>query len=121
MVQRCSVCSHPSRPEIDRGLMDGVPYRSLAGQFGLSPSALCRHTKHLARQLDFQKRRENQSRQDALLEKLELLDTRLDRLFNNALDPPLLNVALGCIRESLRLHSQKNLLEHRQTGRGGQP
>ena len=119
MVPRCSVCSHPSRPEIDRGLMKGVPYRSLAGQFGLSPSALCRHTKHLARQLDFQQRREVASRQDALLEKLDLLDTRLDRLFNSALDLRSLHVALGCIRESLRLHSQITLLERLRLGRGG--
>ena len=118
MVQRCSVCSHPSRPEIDRGLMKGVPYRSLAGQFGLSPSALCRHTKHLARQLDCEQRREDASRQAALLEKLELLDTRLDRLFNSALDLRSLHVALGCIRESLRLHSQKALLERSRLDRG---
>ena len=67
-------------PEIDRGRINGVAYNSLAGQFGLSPSALCRRTKHLARQLDFQKRREDQSRQAALLGKLVILDTRLDRL-----------------------------------------
>ena len=121
MVQRCSVCSHSSRPEIDRGLMQGVPYRSLAGQFGLSPSALCRHTKHLARHLDWEQRRQDASRQDALLEQLELLDTRLNRLFNSALDLRSLNVALGCIRESLRLHSQKNLLERSRLGVGGQP
>jgi len=121
MVPRCSVCSHPSRPEIDRGLMQGLPYRSLAAQFGLSPSALCRHTKHLARQLDWQQQREDDSRQAALLEKLELLDSRLNRLFNAALDLRSLNVALGCIRESLRLHSQKNLLERSRLGPGGQP
>jgi len=104
---RCSVCSHPSLPEIDLGLMQGVPYRSLAGQFGLSPSALCRHTKHLARHLNHQQRQQDASRQATLLEKLDLLDTRLDRLFNSALNLNSLNVALGCIRESLRLHSQK--------------
>ena len=118
---RCSVCSHPSRPEIDRGLMQRVPYRSLAGQFGLSPSALCRHTKHLARQLDLQQRREDQSHQAALLEKLALLDTRLDRLFNSALGLRSLHVALGCIRESLRLHSQRTLLERCRLGQGGRP
>ncbi len=100
---RCSVCSHPSRPEIDRGLRAGVSYRTLAGQFGLSPSALCRHTRHVARQRELQQRRENQSHQDALIEKLALLDTRLDRLFNSALDLHSLHVALGCIRESVRL------------------
>jgi hypothetical protein len=121
MVQRCSVCSHPSRPEIDRGLIDGVPYRSLGGQFGLSPSALCRHTKHLARHLDWEQRQEDAARQAALLEQLELLDTRLNRVFNSALASRSLHVALGCIRESLRLHSQKNLLERSRSGRGAQP
>jgi hypothetical protein len=121
MVQRCSVCSHPSLPEIDRGLMNGVPYRTLGGQFSLSPSALCRHTKHLARQLDLRQHREDASRQDALLEHLELLDTRLTRLFNSALDLRSLNVALGCVRESLRLHSQKTILQRLRPGPDGRP
>ena len=105
MVKRCSVCSHPSRGEIDRGLLQAVPYRTLSAQFGLSPSALCRHGKHLARQRDLQTRHEDQSRQAALLEKLALLDSRLDRLFNSSLDLRAHHVALGCIRESLRLLS----------------
>ena len=46
MVKRCSVCFHPSQAEIDRGLLAAVPYRTLAGQFDLSPSALCRHPKN---------------------------------------------------------------------------
>ena len=95
MVPRCSVCAHPSRPEIDRGLINGIPYRTLGGQFGLSPSALCRHTKHLARHLDWEQRRKEASRQDAVLEHLEFLDTRLNRLFNAAIDLRSLNVALG--------------------------
>ena len=37
MVQRCSVCTHPSRPEIDRGLMNGVPYRSLGDNSASAP------------------------------------------------------------------------------------
>ena len=118
---RCSVCAHPSLPEIDRGLIQGLTYRSLAAQFGLSPSALCRHTKHLARRLDWEQRQQDTSRQSALLEQLELLDTRLNRLFNSALDLRSLNVALGCIRESLRLHSQKALLERSRLSRGAQP
>ena len=112
MVKRCSICSHPSRPEIDRGLRAAVPYRTLAGQFGLSPSALCRHGKHLARQLELQRRQADQSQQDAILEKLALLDARLDRLFNSAADYRSLHVALGCIRESLRLLSLLERFRH---------
>jgi hypothetical protein len=33
MVKRDSVCSQPSRSQIELGLMDKVPYRALAGQF----------------------------------------------------------------------------------------
>ena len=108
---RCSVCAHPSRGEIDRALMEGRTYRSLAAKFGLSPSALCRHTKHLARYLDYRERQEHYHRQKDLAEKLALLDARLDRLFQSALDLRALHVALGCIRESRRLHGQKALLE----------
>jgi hypothetical protein len=85
--------------------MAAAPYRALAAQFGLSPSALCRHRKHLARQLELQRRHEDQSQQAAFLDRLDLLNTRLDRLFNSAADLRSLHVALGCIRESLRLLS----------------
>jgi hypothetical protein len=115
---RCSVCSHPSLPEIDHGLMQGIPYRSLAAQFGLSPSALCRHTKHLARQIDFQKRRDDQSYHAGLMDRLELLNSRLDRLFHASLDLSSHHVALGCIRESLRL---LNLLDRTRLGPGSRP
>ena len=44
-VKRGSICKHPSRPEIDRGLMHGARLSALAGQFGRRASALCRHTQ----------------------------------------------------------------------------
>jgi len=111
MVKRGSVCSHPSQAEIDRGLLAAVPYRTLAGHFELSPSALCRPKKHMARWLVLEHRRQDQAHQAALPERLELLNARLDRLFNFAADDHSLNLALGCVRESLRLLS---LLEHRR-------
>jgi len=81
---RCSVCNHPSLPEIDRGLINGVPLRTLAGNFGLSPSALSRHTRHLRRQLAHEQRHADQAHTSALLDKLDLLELRLDRLFRQA-------------------------------------
>ncbi len=117
MVKRCSICNHPSRPEIDRGLMARVPYRTLAEQFGLSPSALCRHSRHLSSQLDLQRRREDQSHQAALLDRLDLLNSRLDRLFNSAAEYRSLYVALGCIREAVRLLSLQERFRHGLPGR----
>ena len=116
MAKRCSVCSHPSQAEIDRGLLAAVPYRTLAGKFDLSLSALWRHKKHLAGRLSLDRRRQDQAHQDALLERLELLNARLDRLFNFAADDHSLNVALGCIRESLRLLSLLERCRHAPVG-----
>ena len=102
MSKRCSVCNHPSRAEIDQGLLTGVSYRALAAQYGLSPSALSRHNRHLKQQLLLQ---EHRAVQNALLDHLELLSTRLDRLYHTASSNHSLYVALGALRESLRLLS----------------
>ncbi len=114
MVKRCSVCNHPERMEIDEGLRAAVPYRTLAGQYNLSPSALCRHARHQALALEAQRRREDQAHLAATLDRLELLNGRLDRLFNSASDYHSLYVALGCIRESLRLLSLQERCRHRR-------
>ena len=103
MVNRCTVCSHPSEFEINRNLIDGVPLRALAAQHGLSPSALCRHKKHIDREREILHRQIDRDYQSGVMDKLELLDTRLDRLFGASLDYHRLHVSLGCIRESLRL------------------
>ena len=121
MVPRCSVCSHPSRPEIDRGLMQGCPTAPWAGSSASAPPPSAATPSISPATLTGSSAGRTHSRQAALLEQLELLDTRLNRLFNSALDLRSLNVALGCIRESLRLHSQKALLERRRSGRGTQP
>ncbi len=118
MDKRCTVCNHAERPEIDRLLIRGVPYRALAEQFGLSSSALRRHTKHLGRALDQQRLQQDQAGLTALLEHLDLLNARLDRLFNTAVDQHALFVALGAVRESLRLVSLQDRFRH---GLGDRP
>ena len=109
---RCTVCNHPSRPEIDRALIDGVPYRTLAATHGLSVSALCRHTKHLRHQLVLQQRQADQSQASAFLEKLALLEVRLDRLFRKAEESRSLHVSLGCLQESLRILALREKFRH---------
>jgi hypothetical protein len=103
MPKPCSVCSHEKLEEIDRALMAEVPYRTLAAQYGLSPSALCRHMKHLARyqkaRTEFYDRKYN----IAMLDKLELIEARLDRIFSKAEGSRSLRVALDCLREYSRL------------------
>ncbi len=109
---RCTVCNHPSRPEIDRALIDGLPLRTLAATHGLSASALCRHTKHLRHQLVLQQRQADQSQASAFLEKLALLEVRLDRLFRKAEESHSLHVSLGCLQESIRVLSLREKVRH---------
>jgi hypothetical protein len=109
---RCTVCHHPSRPEIDRDLIDGVTYRNLAAAHGLSVSALCRHTKHLRHQLVLQERATEQTQVSQFLERLELLEVRLDRLFRQAAESLSLNVSLGCLQESLRVLALREKIRH---------
>ena len=112
MNKRCTVCKHTERPEIDRQLIRGLPYRALAEQYGLSSSALRRHTKHLAGALDRQRRHQDQANLTALLERLDTLNARLDRLFNTATDQRALFVALGAVREAIRLVSLQERFRH---------
>jgi hypothetical protein len=91
----------------------GVPYRTLAGQFGLSPAALCRHTKHLTRRLHLEERHADLARLQTFLDKLDLLEVRLGRLFLSAQDARSLHVALGCIRETVRLLDLQEKIRHR--------
>jgi len=49
----CSVCSHANRKEIDLALVRGTSLRDIAGQFGVSRSAVDRHKKNcLADQIE---------------------------------------------------------------------
>ncbi len=103
MSNRCTICTHDSREEIDRALLAGVPYRTLAARYALSPSSLCRHTRHLARYLEAMQHHEDRTFQRAILDKLDLLETRLDRMFHKATETHSLRIALDCVREYLRV------------------
>ena len=103
MPKPCSVCTHPSREQIDRALMSGVPYRTLAAQYDLSASALCRHMRHLARYRENLVKQEDHRHNLAMLDKIDLLTFRLDRLFNEAQHRNSLRVALESVKEYARL------------------
>jgi hypothetical protein len=90
-----SVCHHPSQVEINRALMSGMSLRPLAALYGLSPSALSRHCKHLRRHLEDWNHQDQQTKLAADLEELELLKVRLDRLFRMSEDANSLHSFLG--------------------------
>ena len=112
MDQRCTVCTHASRPEIDQALIDGLPLRPLAAQYGLSSSALSRHLKHLRQAMAAHDDREHQAHQAALLDELDLQKARLNRLFRKSEDLHSLHISLGCIQESIRLLALQEKVRH---------
>lgn len=116
MALRCTICTHPAISDIDRGLMAGYSFRSLAEQYGVSASALFRHTKHLARRLQMQGDHQERQHQEEVLDKLDLLEHRLNRLFQEAHTHNSYNVALGCIQEHLRLLTLIEKIRHRLRG-----
>src|SRR4029077_13613199 len=42
-MKRCRVCVHPSRPQIDLCIAQGLSKRSIAARFGLSGDSVWRH------------------------------------------------------------------------------
>jgi hypothetical protein len=114
MDKRCTICTHPALREIDRALMAGGSLRSLAAQYGLSVSALSRHTKHLRRALDNAADEAHQSHQVALLDKLDLFEFRLERIFHKAQEHRALHISLGCVQEGLRIFTLREKI--RQSG-----
>jgi hypothetical protein len=113
----CTVCHHPSLPEIDRALLAGMSLRPLAALYGLSPSALSRHTRHLRRHLESQHHQAQQAKLAATLDELELLQTRLNRLFRKSEESQSLHISLGCLQESLRVLALRTKLSHALEGR----
>jgi hypothetical protein len=117
MDRRCSICTHPALTEIDRALMAGEPLRSLATLYGLSVSALSRHTKHLGRALDAAADEVHQAHHAALLDKLDLFDARLERIFRKAEDRDSLHISLGCVQEALRIFTLREKIRQSPAGR----
>jgi hypothetical protein len=113
----CTVCHHPSLAQIDQALMNGMSLRPLAALYGLSPSALSRHTKHLRRALANQRQSDQEARFNAFLDELDLLKTRLDRLFRKSEDDRSLHISLGCIQETLKIITLRARLSHILEGR----
>ena len=50
---QCSICNHPQRVEIDKALVAGESYRSIAKRFRVTDSAVGRHKRngHIAEQI----------------------------------------------------------------------
>jgi hypothetical protein len=74
MPRRCTVCDHLERHSIDKTLVTGAPYRSVAKRYELSESAVYRHkTEHLPVHLLKAREVEDVARADDLLDQVRSL------------------------------------------------
>ncbi len=117
MDRRCTVCAHASQADIDTALMAGYSLRDLAAKYGLSSSALSRHLKHLRQALASAGDQDREKHQAALLDELDLLKVRLNRLFLKAEELHSFHVSLGCLQESVRLLALQEKIRHSNIGR----
>lgn len=99
---KCLVCAHPDRLEIDKALLEGSrTYRELEAQYGVSRSALSRHvTKgHIAAQVAKAHEAKQVSEACSLLEQVQELQSTANRILKDAESKKDLRGACQAIRE----------------------
>jgi hypothetical protein len=90
MSSICKVCAHPRRAQVEKLLLEGQSYRNVGKQYGISPASICRHFKgqHLlavvVRETQAVAVKQENDRQDILLDRLEGIYTGLEDGFRDA-------------------------------------
>jgi hypothetical protein len=69
----CRGCLHRDRDNLDRQIIDGVPFRRLAVSFNLSLGALSRHKGHIKEMIQPRSQDEREEHGSALLERVQKL------------------------------------------------
>jgi len=101
MPRRCTVCDHPQRQRIDKAVVSGGPYRSVAKRFGLSESAVYRHkTEHLPAHLLKAREVEEAAQADDLLEQVRNLQAHALDILERADNAGDLRTALAAISQA---------------------
>ena len=101
MPRVCTICTHKSRPKIDKALVVGEKFRNIAEQFHVSLAPLVRHRDdHLPAALVKAQNATEAAQADALLAQVvDLRDKALDVL-DTAQGSADLRAAIGAIREA---------------------
>jgi hypothetical protein len=104
-MQKCTICIHSQREEIDEALLlSATPLRTIADQFGISKTALLRHkTDHIPTDLVKAKDAKEVCRAESLLDKLVSLKSDAERIAKKAESNDDLKTALSGIREQSHL------------------
>lgn len=101
MPRTCTACGHPQRPEIDRALVDGATYRTIADRYGLSETALKRHkSDHLPGHVAKAQEAAQVADADDLLKQLKALRNKAISILEQAEKAGDFRTALMGIREA---------------------
>lgn len=100
MPRQCSICAHKECLEINKALIEGLPYRRIAAQFGVSDPALRRHKEaHLPVSLVKAEAARGVADADALLAQVQALGRRAISLLEAAEASGDLRAAVAALRE----------------------
>lgn len=100
MPRTCSVCNHADRSAIDKALVEGTAYRTIADQFGISKTALIRHKEnHLKEELHQAQEQRAEEAVDILKEMDQLRRVALGLLVK-AEKSDQLRAAIAALREA---------------------
>jgi transposase len=103
MPRRCSICIHERRTEIERSVLAGDSYRTVAQRFRVSRDAVVRHRKHLTVAVAKPLGSEQLTQSESLLAQLEELKSEAQRLKQKAERAGDYRAALAAVRELCRM------------------
>ncbi len=103
MPRTCTICNHHDRESIDRELVDGQSFRTIAHQWGVSIDALKRHKRdHLPQTLVNAHRAAQAAHGNDLLDQIEALQQKTLAVLNKAETRGDHTLALKAIAEARR-------------------
>ena len=101
MPQKCSICKHSNKLEMEREYMRGQPVLQIANSYDVSQSSLQNHLNHhLSRQLVQAYDQKRLSESENIIGEVEELLRRTKRILTEAEDEGKYNLALSAIREA---------------------
>ncbi len=102
MPRRCTVCAHPEREAINKALVAGEPYRSVANRYdSLSQAAVQRHeVNHIPATLAKAKEAKEVAHADNLLGQVRALQSKTLSILLRAEGAGDLRTALSAVREA---------------------
>lgn len=99
MGRLCTACAHPQTEAISMALLQHVPMREIAQQYGLSLSAVARHKDHIPAQLAKADEAHHVAEAGSVMQRIMELDKRADEIYQIATTDQDHGVALKALKE----------------------